>query len=339
MAGVFGQRDIQSGNSDYNQLAFTIRQFLNKINTATLVRVVAVHGGGIGPVGTVDVLPLVNQVAGDGTPIPHVTVFGLPFFRLQGGVAAIICDPQPGDIGYCVFADHDISGVKAQGGQASPPTKRRFDFSDGLYLGGWDSQITPTRYIQLGLNSITINAEDVYIYASDIFRLIAPQIAIDGPVVVTGLITGTCTLAESIVGVGGVPVSGSTIYSESNPPPVNITNIMLGATFATNQAFKLISGGIAMPIYSTDNEMPTVDGIVLESGINGAVVPVAMVAGGEYTTPLVLPAGRFLFLGQDGKPTATIPSIIAGDVWSIPIIEQVDSTHFILLARTPLQLA
>ena len=128
-------------------------------------------------------------------------------------------------------------------------------------------------------------------------------------------------------------------YSPSNPPPpVNITNITLGATFATNQAFKLISG-IAMPIYSTDNDMPTVDGITLESGINGAIVPVAMVAGGAYTTPLNLPAGRFLFLGQDGKPTATIPSVIAGDVWSIPTMEQVDSTHFILLARIPLQLA
>jgi hypothetical protein len=336
--GVYGQRNVNTGNTDYNQLSFVIRQLINQINTATLVRVVAVHGGGLGPVGTVDILPLVDQVAGDGTPILHTTVFGVPFFRLQGGVAAIICDPQVGDIGYCVFADHDISGVKATHTHATPASKRRFDFADGLYLGGWDSQLTPTQYLQLGLNSITIKGDSlitqtqtVDMTATESVDITSPQTTITGLMTVTGLITGTTTLALAIEGTGG-SMGGSTIYSVTQPPPgSSVTSMVeLGGTFATNQAFKLIAG-LAQPVTSLDADRPSVDGIVLESGHLHNVVSAAMLAGNTYTTPLVLPSGTDLFLGQDGKPTATVPSIGAGDVWSVRTIRREDATHFLFV--------
>ena len=116
-----------------------------------------------------------------------------------------------------------------------------------------------------------------------------------------------------------------------------ISQVTLGDTFATNQAFKLVSG-LAQPIYSTGSPVPYVDGVVLESGIASAVVSAAMVGGNLYATPLTLPAGSPLYLGQDGKPTATQPSLIAGDVWYVSTMRRDDSTHFIFSPSQPIKL-
>ncbi len=144
--GYFGQQALNSGEGDFNQIEFLVSQMLGRLNTCTLVRVEAVHGTGLSTMGTVDVTPLVNQVTGDGQAIPHTTIHGLPYFRIQGGLNAIICDPKAGDIGFCVFADRDISGVKNAQGPALPGSRRRFDYSDGLYFGGWNKS-APTNYV------------------------------------------------------------------------------------------------------------------------------------------------------------------------------------------------
>ena len=100
--------------SDYAALQFVVDQLLHRMQTAMPVRVMAVtNDGGVDPVGRVDVLPLVNQVSGDGQAIPHATIFNVPYSRLQGGTNAVILDPQVGDIGMCLFASRDISAVKA----------------------------------------------------------------------------------------------------------------------------------------------------------------------------------------------------------------------------------
>ena len=127
-----------AGNDEYNQLDFVVRSIMAGMATATLVRVEAVDAGeGVAPVGFVDVQPMVAQVDGAGQPTPHGIVHGVPFFRLQGGSNAVIIDPVPGDIGVCVFASHDISSVKANRAPANPGSRRRFAYSDGLYLGGF----------------------------------------------------------------------------------------------------------------------------------------------------------------------------------------------------------
>jgi hypothetical protein len=99
-----------------------------------------VHPGAGSPpaVGTVDVLPLVNQLDGNGNPVPHGKVFRLPYMRMQSGAWAVICDPSVGDIGIVVCSDRDISTVKSNsdGQQANPGSYRQFDLADGVYLGG-----------------------------------------------------------------------------------------------------------------------------------------------------------------------------------------------------------
>ncbi len=132
-----GQQLPTSGASEFNELNFVIRQALGKLQTATLVRVVKVKPPVAGsPVGFIDVSPMVEQMDMRGDVVPHATIFNIPYLRMQGGVAAVIIDPVAGDIGVCVFANRDIEKVKKTRKQSAPNTFRRFNFADGMYIGG-----------------------------------------------------------------------------------------------------------------------------------------------------------------------------------------------------------
>jgi len=155
---------------------------LGELATATVVQVVAVtNAGGVEPVGSVDVLPLVRQVTPDGDGVPHGTVFGLPYMRMQGGANAVILDPQVGDIGIAVFASRDISSVKATKAEALPGSARTFDYADGLYIGGVLNGV-PTQFVQFAAAGITIKSPTKV-------TIEAPAIELKGPV------TGTSTAA------------------------------------------------------------------------------------------------------------------------------------------------
>ena len=133
-----GYQDPFSTAGEHNSLDFIIGQLLGALATATLVKVIAVYNEGTGPTGTVDVQPLVNQIDGAGNnATPHGTVYGIPYFRTQGGQNGFVCDPQVGDKGMCAFASRDISKVVSTGAQANPGSFRRFDMADGLYFGGF----------------------------------------------------------------------------------------------------------------------------------------------------------------------------------------------------------
>lgn len=156
---------------EYNNIYFAIAQAINKLQTATLVRVDAcTNDGDLSPVGFVDVTPLVNQIDGQGNPTPHVTVFGLPYLRVQGGSSAVIIDPSPGDIGVAVFASRDISIVKTSKAQANPGSRRSYNFADGMYLGGMLNG-TPQQYIRfsdtgieiVSPQSITLRAQNIIV--------------------------------------------------------------------------------------------------------------------------------------------------------------------------------
>jgi hypothetical protein len=137
-----------------------IQQMLSKVHTATIVQVTACsNDGGVSPVGTVDVQILVNQMgslAGQMVGVPHVTMYGLPYLRIQGGANAIIIDPQPGDIGIAVFASRDITNVKSTKAQANPNTFRMHDFADGMYLGGLLNGV-PLQFIQFSTAGIVVS--------------------------------------------------------------------------------------------------------------------------------------------------------------------------------------
>ncbi len=190
-------------------------------------------------------------------------------------------------------------------------------------------------------NVLSITAEEFIVgsataigYTIQIGTQVSPNVTTPSPV--------AATINNPQTGDGLVydATSGTFINQAGGSGWSPIISVTLGATFATNQAFKLV-GGVALPVYSTDVSLPQVDGVILESGSAPEVVPAAMILNNAYTTPLALPGsdGSDLYLGQDGKLTATIPTIGAGDAWWVPVARRNTSLSLIFDPANPIKLA
>lgn len=236
---VQGQQQVTSDGSQFNAISFIVRQLMGQMATATLVQVKSVtNDGGVSPVGMVSVQPMVNQTDGSGIGEPHGIIYNIPYFRLQGGSNAVILDPQIGDIGMAVFASTDLSSVKATGAPANPSSKRRFDWADGLYVGGFLNG-TPTQYIQFSSSgvsvvspgTVTITAPNIVNDASGSFTVNSPSIVLNGPLdqgsgsfAGNASIGGTLTAQVDLVADGVSLVNHLTSGVQSGPdesgPPV-----------------------------------------------------------------------------------------------------------------------
>lgn len=174
-----GFQNGNSGANQFNAISFVVKQMLAGINTAIPVKVVAVsNAGALTPAGTVDVVPLVNQVDGDGKATPHGTIYGLPYSRMHGGTNAVIMDPVVGDVGIVVFASRDISSVKANKGQSNPGSGRRHDHADGMYVGGLLNG-TPSQFVRF-------DGTGIELVSPTKITLTAPDIQLTGNVASTG---------------------------------------------------------------------------------------------------------------------------------------------------------
>lgn len=204
-------QDPRSATTDYSRLAFVFTQLLRGKAFATIVSVQACsNDGGIVPVGTVDVLPLVNQVDGAGNPTPHTTIYGLPYTRVQGGDNAVIIDPAVGDLGIAVFASRDISNVVATKAQAGPGSNRICDYADGMYIGGLLNG-TPVNYVLITdslakvfhTTKIVLSAPTVEVDASTKFNVVSPDSEFSGNITAQGTIIG---VTQVVQGSGGSAV-------------------------------------------------------------------------------------------------------------------------------------
>lgn len=221
----------QSGIGDYNALVFAVTQLLTRNNHSTLVQVVNVtNAGDDSPVGFVDVKPLVAQLDGEGKAVAHGVIHHIPYMRLQGGADAVIIDPKQGDIGICIFADRDISGVKNNKGAALPGSRRQFDMSDGLYMGGFLNG-TPTQYIQFNAGGITAvsptkitcQAPTVELDATTAATIKSPQITLSGNTTIDGAFTqgkgsngGAASLQGPLSVTGDVTASGTSVHTHTH---------------------------------------------------------------------------------------------------------------------------
>lgn len=205
----YGQANSNTQKGEYNTIAFVVTQLLNRIATVALVQVVKVYNdGGVEPVGLVDVQPMVHQLTGNGEPVPHGVIYGVPYMRLQGGTNAVILDPQVGDIGACGFCSRDISKVRVTKAPAPPGTFRKYDWADGLYFGGF-LNATPVQYVRF-------TADGIEVVSPSKVTIRAPSIELDGPVTTTstidadGDVTGAGISLQNHVHGGVTPGGGNT---------------------------------------------------------------------------------------------------------------------------------
>ena len=209
-------RKLNSGASEYNAISFLVEQMIKgMVNTAIPVRVDSCTKPGVGgAAGYVSATPLVQQRGADGKSLQPVSLPQLPFFRLQCGTAAVVLDPQPGDVGLAVFSQQDASNIEA--GKTDPVQAgsfRCFDMSDGFYVGGFYGQ-TPTTYVWLDPEK-----GEASIKAQTKISLEAPTIELKGALVMGNAAGdasgGTITLTGNIQATGSAKFNGS-IRSEGS---------------------------------------------------------------------------------------------------------------------------
>lgn len=147
---VKSSRDFTTLNSPHNVLSYGMEKAMSyRMNTAIPVRVDEVFPGKTGPAGRVTVTPLVLLIDSYHQTLPQSQIFEVPYSRIQGGVAAVIIDPQPGDLGWVVFCKQDISLVKTGITEpVQPGSYRTFDTADAIYLGGILNQ-APSIWLEL----------------------------------------------------------------------------------------------------------------------------------------------------------------------------------------------
>jgi len=172
-----GQASLADVGSEFARLSFLVRAIQGEQATMTLVQIKAVRA--IGGAYEVDVQPMVHQIDGAGNAVPHGVVNGLPIWRLQGGDSAVIVKPVVGDIGLALFAQSDISGVKRAKKPTTPGSARKFDWADGVYMGGV-LNAAPSQKIVMDETGITMTP------ASGTRVKIDGKLEVAGEVVATG---------------------------------------------------------------------------------------------------------------------------------------------------------
>lgn len=156
--GAFpGPATPSTAQDEYNLWDFLIKQVTSKMATGTPVEVTAVSANGR----TVSVRPSVKQTDAIGNSYSHGVINGIPVLRLQSATYAIIVKPQVGDNGYVAFAHSDISSVIANEGEANPGSRRKFDWSDGVYMGGLFGDDEPEQSIEISGTGITLTSPTV----------------------------------------------------------------------------------------------------------------------------------------------------------------------------------
>ena len=191
----------QLPKSDYETFIYQIQQEMKKIETCLPVKVLSVSGGGLAPVGYVDVQPLVQQLTVAGQPVSQGIITNLPYCRIQGGTNALIIDPEVGDIGLACFASRDVSGVKNAKQESPPASRRTYSLNDGFYIGGFLNK-TPVQYIQFDSSGIKV-------YSPTKITLESPEVLIDSPVIkVTGNFVQTGTKGQHSTFSGNINTDG-----------------------------------------------------------------------------------------------------------------------------------
>jgi hypothetical protein len=213
-----GQQVPENSNSDFTVTAFIVRQIMAQLETMLPVQVQAVHpGSGSPPVaGTVDVQLLVSQLDGAGNAVQQGIVYGLPYFRMQGGAWAIICDPATNDFGFIIAASRDISNVAKTPGIANPGSLRKYSYSDGIYVGGCFNAV-PAATLWLKSDGTWVLSDKPGNVLQGNSNGITATVANGGTFLVNGNIAATGTI---IADKGASQVGLTThIHAGNNTPP------------------------------------------------------------------------------------------------------------------------
>ena len=201
----------------YNALDFAMSQKLqNELQTAYIGRIDACSGKGSGSgSGTVSATQLTAQADASGKSLPMPSMTKLPYSRTQAGIAALIIEPVPGDIGVFTCCKQDISGIK-QGTDAPVPagSYRQFSQSDSVMVGAIHTK-KPEVWIEIKQDkTVIIHApKGCKIESDETVDVTAKKVDITAPEV---NITGNVTVNGSIKSTGDMTAGGKPYLSHTH---------------------------------------------------------------------------------------------------------------------------
>ncbi len=231
---VKGTRKLTTANTYTNAVSFLIEALIRDgVNTAEVVAVMSVEAGGPGGMtGYVNVKPLVCQLDASGNALPPAEIARLPYSRIQGGIAALVMDPQPGDIGLAVFAKRDSSGVRRGAATPVPPGSfRQFDQADGFYIGGF---LNKAPEIWLELNQ----QKQAVLHAPVSVTIKTAQCTVDAP---ETLFTGNITVAGNATAAGNITWGGT---AQGQGGPAQFSNGI------NNSGGSIVSGSLRLDTHT-----------------------------------------------------------------------------------------
>ena len=183
----------------YQSLLFLINSVVNNINTAELVRVIAVDE----EKKQIDVIPIVAKPDSEGQKIEPSPIYGIKYIEWQYGTNAIIATPVINDIGLMVVCTKDVSSIES----GLVGSYRRYNLADGIYFVGLCGfNATPTQFIKFDENGIEITSPTALTVNAPIMTVNAETSA----TVMTGEATVTATGDVAISG-SNVSITGSAI--------------------------------------------------------------------------------------------------------------------------------
>lgn len=192
----------------YQSLLFLINSVVNNINTAELVRVIAVDE----EKKQIDVIPIVAKPDSEGQRIEPAPIYGIKYIEWQYGTNAIIATPVVNDVGLLVVCTKDISSIDS----GLVGSYRRYNLADGIYFGGLCGfNATPTQFIKFDENGIevtsptalTVNAQTMTVNAQKSATVIAGETAT--------ISAQSVVLGSSSVDMKAIVLDGDPVYNGS----------------------------------------------------------------------------------------------------------------------------
>jgi hypothetical protein len=182
-------------------LQFAFGKFLNNVDGMLPAKVVAYDR----TKNRVQVQLLIALVATDGTNISRAQIASLPVLVLGGGGFLINFNLNPGDLGWVIANDRDISAFLQSYSESAPNTVRKHSFSDGLFIP--DVMTNYTIASEDSSNMVIQNSDgSVKIsLGSEKIKIAAPTIELSGDVIIDDMLTvnGLLVLNGGITSTGG----------------------------------------------------------------------------------------------------------------------------------------
>lgn len=230
-----GTSNYYAGTSKYNADDYHIRTVIDKlVNTAFIARIDSCSSSGEGGTKTVNATPLICEIDGDGDILSMPSYQTLPHYRFQGGIAAFIADPQPGDLGVFVCMKRDSSGLSSGTTAAQKPaTFRKFNLADAVMVATIHTK-EPTVWIHVKQDNtivlhapsgytvetdkyVNVTCESATVNASGSVTVTAPTVTINGNLTVNGSITSTGSMTSNGINLTSHVHTGDSGGTTSGP--------------------------------------------------------------------------------------------------------------------------